>query len=322
MRNALQTLTLLALTLTPCTAFPQAWPARPILVISATGLGNPGDTALRLMAPKLSEALGQPIVIETRAGGSGTIAYTAVARAAPDGYTLAFGTSSLVTLRYLLKNPPLDPQKDLSPVSLALRSPSVFAVTASLPVRSVKEFIDYAKKNPGKLSFMHTGVGAGLHLIGESMNQHAGINMLAIAYKQSGGTMTNDFLTGRVPVYFSSMGTMRPFHIEGKARIIAVVYDRRFPQMPEIPTVNETLPDFYNVIPWWAFLGPAGLPGTISDRFAAETRKALEDPAITAKVEASGAFVVAGTPGELAAHLRRETEFMGGLIRSLGIIPE
>jgi tripartite-type tricarboxylate transporter receptor subunit TctC len=313
---------MLALALIFNAAHAQAWPARPIQVISATGLGNPGDTALRLIAPKMTEALGQTIVIDTRAGGSGTIAYTAVARAAPDGHTLTLATSSLATLRYLMKNPPVDPQKDFTPVSLVLRSPSVFAVTATLPVRSVKEFVDYAKKNPGKLSFVHTGVGAGLHLIGESLNQTAGISMQAIAYKQSGGTMTNDFLTGRVPVYFSSMGTMRPHHIEGRARIIAVVNDKRFPQLPDIPTVNETLPDFYNVIPWWAFLGPAGMPNAISERLAAETRKALEDPAIAAKVEASGAFIVANTPTEFAAHLKRETEFMGGLIRSLGIVPE
>ncbi|MFM9972260.1 MAG: Bug family tripartite tricarboxylate transporter substrate binding protein [Burkholderiales bacterium] len=322
MKTILQPLAIFALALFHSGVFAQSWPAKPIQVISATGLGNPGDTALRLIAPKMTEALGQPIVIETRAGGSGTIAYTAVARAAPDGYSIAFGTSSLATLRYLLKNPPVDPQKDFTPVSLVARSPSVFAVTASLPVKSVKEFVDYAKKNPGKLSFVHTGVGAGLHLIGESLNQHAGINMLAIAYKQSGGTMTNDFLTGRVPVYFSSLGTMRPFHVEGRARIIAVVNDKRFPQMGDIPTINETLPDFYNVIPWWAFLGPAGMPNTIAERFAAETRKALDDPAVTAKVEASGAFIVAGTPSEFAAHLKRETEFMGGLIRSLGIVPE
>jgi tripartite-type tricarboxylate transporter receptor subunit TctC len=322
MKNALPPVAILALAFLPNTALPQSWPARPIQVISATGLGNPGDTALRLIAPKMTEALGQTIVIETRAGGSGTIAYTAVARAAPDGYTLTLATSSLATLRYLMKNPPVDPQKDFTPVTLALRSPSVFAVTASLPVKSVKEFVDYAKKNPGKLSFVHTGVGAGLHLIGESLNQTAGISMLPIAYKQSGGTMTNDFLTGRVPVYFSSMGTMRPHHIEGRARIIAVVNDKRFPQLPEIPTVNETLPDFYNVIPWWAFLGPAGMPSAIAERFAAETKKALEDPAVASKVEASGAFIAAGTPGEFAAHLKRETEFMGGLIRSLGIVPE
>lgn len=322
MRHALHTLAMLSIAFIPEAALPQAWPARPIQVISATGLGNPGDTALRLIAPKLTEALGQTVVVETRAGGSGTIAYTAVARAAPDGYTLTFGTSSLATLRYLMKNPPVDPQKDFTPVSLALRSPSVFAVTASLPVRSVKEFIDYAKKNPGKLSFVHTGVGAGLHLIGESLNQSAGISMLAVAYKQSGGTMTNDFLTGRVPVYFSSLGTMRPLHMEGRARIIAVISDKRFPQLTDIPTVNETLPDFFNVIPWWAFLGPAGMPNAIAERFAAETRKALDDPAVTTKLEAFGAFIVAGTPGEFAAHLKRETEFMGELIRSLGIVPE
>jgi len=322
MRNALHALAIFALLLLPIAALPQAWPAKPILVVSGTGLGNPGDTALRQIAPRITDALGQPIVIETRAGGSGTIAYSAVARAAPDGYTILFGTSSLATLRYLIKNPPVDPLKDFAPVSLVLSSPSVFAVTGSLPVSSVKEFIDYAKKNPGKLSFVHTGVGAGLHLIGESLKQHAGISMVAVPYKQSGGTMTNDFITGRVPVYFSSLGTMRPFHADGRARIIAVINSKRFRQLPDIPTVNETLPGFYNVMPWFAFLGPAGMANPIAERFAAETRKALDDPKVTALLDAYGANIIGSTPEGLAAHMKRETEFMGRLIPSLGIVPE
>lgn len=321
-KNTLHALAILAIALFPPAAFPQAWPAKPILVVSGTGLGNPGDQALRQIAPKLTEALGQSVVIETRAGGSGTIAYGAVARAPSDGYTMLFGTSSLATLRYLIKNPPVDPLKDFAPVSLVVSSPSVFAVTASLPVRSVGEFIDYAKKNPGKLSFVHTGVGAGLHLIGESLKQHAGIDMLAVAYKQSGGTMTNDFLTGRVPVYFSSLGTMRPFTVDGRAKIIAVFNSKRLRQLPDVPTVNETLPDFYNVMPWFAFMGPAGLANPIAERFSAETRKALDDAKITAFLENYGAVVIGSTPQELAAHLKRETEFMGKLIRSLGIVPE
>jgi len=322
MRDALNALAILALAFLPGAASAQAWPARPIQVISGTGLGNPGDTALRLIAPRMSDALGQPIVIETRAGGSGTIAYTGVAHAAPDGYTIVFGTSSLATLRYLIKNPPVDPLKDFTPVSLVVSSPSVFAIAPSLPVNSVKDFIDYAKKNPGKLSFVHTGVGAGLHLIGESLKQYAGIDMLAVAYKQSGGTMTNDFLTGRVPVYFSSLGTMRPFFDAGKAKIIAVVNSKRFRQLPDVPTVNETLPGFYNVMPWFAFLGPAGMANPIAERFSAETRKALDDPKITARLEAYGANIIGSTPEGLAAHLKRETEFMGKLIPSLGIVPE
>jgi tripartite-type tricarboxylate transporter receptor subunit TctC len=322
MRNALHAFVILALALVPVAALPQAWPARPILVISGTGLGNPGDTALRLIAPKISDALGVPVAIETRAGGSGQIAYTAVARAAPDGYTILFGTSSLATLRHLIKNPAVDPLKDFTPVSLVVTSPSVFAVTASLPVSSVKEFLDYAKKNPGKLSFVHTGVGAALHLIGESLNQHAGIKMVAVPYKQSGGTMTNDFVTGRVPVYFSSLGTMRPLHADGRAKIIAVVNSKRFRQLPDVPTLNETFPDLYNVMPWFAFLGPLGMSNAIAERFSAETRKALDDPQVTARLEAYGAFIVGNTPAELAAYMKRENEFMGKLIRSLGIVPE
>ena len=322
MRNMLRSAAVFALALVPLAASAQAWPARPILVVSGTGLGNPGDTTLRLIAPKMSESLGVPIAIESRPGGSGQIAYTAVARAATDGYTICFGTSSLATLRYLMKNPAVDPLRDFAPVSLVVTSPSVFAIAPSLPVNSVKEFIEYARQNPGKISYVHTGVGAALHLMGEALNQYAGIKLVPVPYKQSGGTMTNDFITGRVPVYFSSLGTMRPFHESGKAKIIAVFNNKRFRQLPNIPTVNETLPDYYNVMPWFAFVAPLGLPNAIAERLSAETRKALDDPKIAASVEAYGAFAVGGTPDELAAYMKRETEFMGKLIPSLGIAPE
>ena len=302
--------------------YAQGYPTKPVRLVVPSVPGGGTDITARLIAPKLSEYLGQQIVVDNRPGASTMIGVELVARAAPDGYTILFGTSSLATLRYLIKNPPVDPLKDFAPVSLVLSSPSVFAVTGSLPVSSVKEFIDYAKKNPGKLSFVHTGVGAGLHLIGESLKQHAGISMVAVPYKQSGGTMTNDFITGRVPVYFSSLGTMRPFHADGRARIIAVINSKRFRQLPDIPTVNETLPGFYNVMPWFAFLGPAGMANPIAERFAAETRKALDDPKVTALLDAYGANIIGSTPEGLAAHMKRETEFMGRLIPSLGIVPE
>ena len=187
----------LAACLAPVGAMAQAYPVKPIQVISATGLGNPGDTTLRAIGPKMTEAMGQPVVIETRAGASGAIATVAVAKAAADGYTLLYGTSIVATARFLIKNPPYDVQRDLTPVSFVASVPSVVAITPSLPVNSLRELIDYAKRNPGKLSFPHTGSGLALHLIGESFNQAAGVDLLAVPYKASGSTLVGDFLAGR-----------------------------------------------------------------------------------------------------------------------------
>ena len=300
----------------------QSYPSKPIQVISATGLGNPGDTTLRAIAPKMTEALGQPVVIETRAGASGAIATVAVARAAPDGYTLLYGTSIVATARYLIKNPPYDVQRDLTPVSFVASVPSVVAITPSLPVNSMKELIDYAKRNPGKLSFPHTGAGLALHLIGESLNQAAGIDLLAVPYKASGSTLVGDFLAGRVQVYYAALGTVRPHLGPGKVKLIGVVNSTRIRQLPDVPTVNETLPDYYNIAAWFGFLGPAGLPAPIATRIAAETKKALEDPQVMAQVEAFGVFIVASTPAEFAGIIQRESDVMGKLIKSLGIVPE
>lgn len=300
----------------------QPYPVKPIQVISATGLGNPGDTTLRAIGPKMSEAMGQPMVIETRAGASGAIATVAVAKAPADGYTLLYGTSIVATARFLIKNPPYDVQKDLTPISFVASVPSVVAITPLLAVNSMKELIDYAKKNPGKLSFPHTGQGLALHLIGESFNQAAGIDLLAVPYKASGSTLVGDFLAGRVHVYFAALGTVRPHLGPGKVRLVGVVNSTRIKQLPDVPTVNETLPDYYNIAAWFGFLGPAGLPAPIATRIAAEARKALDDPQVAAQVEAFGVFIVDSTPAEFSNIIRRESEVMGKLIKSLGIVPE
>ncbi len=313
---------LLALALASSAVMAQNYPAKPIQIISGTGFGNPGDVTLRAIAPKMSAALGQPVIVETRAGASGAIATVAVAKAPPDGYTLLYGTSILATAPFLIKNPPYEVQRDLTPVSFVVSVPSVIAITASLPVNSVKELIDYAKKNPGKLSYAHTGAGLALNLIGESLNQYSGIDLVGVPYKASGSTLVNDFLSGRVQVYFAALGTVRPHVGPGKVKLVGVINGSRLRQIPDVPTINETLPDYYNIAAWFAFLGPAGMPRPIADRIALETRKALDDPQITAQVEAFGLFIVGSRPDEFAAIIRRESEVMGKLIKSLGIVPE
>ena len=312
----------LAVALGTSGALAQSWPSKPIQVLSATGAGNPGDVTLRAITPKMSEALGQPMVIEMRPGASGTLAVTGTMKAPADGHTLLYGTSFLIGSRYLLKDPPFDVLKDLTPISFVVASPSVFAIHPSIPANNLREFIDYAKANPGKLSYVHTGEGLALHLIGQALNQRAGIDLLPVGYKASGSTMVNDFVSGRVPVYFPGLGNIRPFVTAGKVKLIAVVNGQRLRQIPDVPTVEETLPGFFNVTPWFAFLGPAGLPRPIADRVAAETKKALADPAIVAQLDAFGVATGGGTPDEFAAKIRYEIEAMGRLFKTLDLKPE
>jgi tripartite-type tricarboxylate transporter receptor subunit TctC len=320
--NAMKGLAAAGLFLLQGTVLAQAWPAKPILMLSATGAGNPGDVTLRAITPKMGEALGQPFIIDMRPGASGTLAITGAMKAQPDGYTLLFGTSYLVGSRFLLKDPPFDVLKDLTPVSFVIASPSVFAIHPSIPANNLREFIAYAKANPGKLSYVHTGEGLALHLIGQALNQRAGIDLLTVGYKASGSNMVNDFVSGRVPIYFPGLGTIRPFTSAGKAKLIAVWNGQRLHQIPDVPTVEETLPGIFNVTPWFAFLGPAGLPRPIADRVAAETKKALNDPQIVAQLDNFGVFISGSTPDEFAAKLRYEIDAMGKLFKSLNLRPE
>jgi tripartite-type tricarboxylate transporter receptor subunit TctC len=311
-----------ALVLASAGATAQGWPSKPIQMLSATGAGNPGDVTLRAITPKMSEALGQPFVIDMRPGASGTLAVTGTMKAVPDGHTLLYGTSFLIGSRFLLKDPPFDVLKDLAPISFVIASPSVFAIHESIPASNLREFIAYAKANPGKLSYVHTGEGLALHLIGQALNEKAGIDLLPVGYKASGSNMVNDFVSGRVPVYFPGLGTIRPFVAAGKVRLIAVVNGQRLRQLPDVPTVEETLPGFFNVTPWFAFLGPAGLPRPIAERVAAETKKALADPQILAQLDNFGISVGGSSPEEFAAKIRYEIDAMGKLFKTLNLKPE
>jgi tripartite-type tricarboxylate transporter receptor subunit TctC len=321
MRSA-TTFAAMALLLVCGTSSAQQWPSKPIQMLSATGSGNPGDITLRAITPRMSEALGQPFVIDMRPGASGVLAITATMKAPADGHTLLFGTSFLVGSRFLLKDPPFDVLRDLNPISFVIASPSVFAIHSSIPANNMREFIDYAKANPGKLSYVHTGEGLALHLIGQALNQRAGLDLLPIGYKASGSTMVNDVVSGRVPIYFPGLGTIRPFVQAGKVRLIAVVNNTRLKQLPDVPTVEETLPGIFNVTPWFAFLGPAGLPRPIAERVSAETKKALSDPAIAEKLETFGISIGGSTPDEFMAKLRYEIDAMGKLFKTLNIKPE
>src|SRR4051812_48581509 len=264
--------------LLPQAAWPQAFPSKAIQVISTASPGSSGDAALRLIATKMSAALGQPMVVDVRPAARGAQMAQALARAIPDGHTITFGTSgTYVNSRFLFKNVSFDVLRDFVPISLTVRSPTYVAVSNALPIHSLAELIDYAKKNPGRIEYASTGAGSVFHLAGESLKLYAGIDMLHVPYAQANfSQMINDWVSGRVPLYFPAYAFLAPNL--AKVRPLAVLGTQRSARMPDVPAVVETIPGFQTFDVWWAFFGPAGMPAPVAARLADESRAALKFP--------------------------------------------
>jgi len=301
----------------------QSWPSKPILVVSSASPGSSGDAALRMMAAKMTASLSQPVVVELKTAARGAQAAQALAKAAPDGYTITYGTSgTYVNARFLYKNLAFDVFKDFAPISLAVGSPSYVVVNASVPVNSLQELIDYAKRNPGKLEYASTGIGSVFHLTGESLKLYAGIDLLHVPYAQANfSQMINDWASGRVALWFPTYAFLAP-NMANKVKPLAIVDTRRSARLPDLPTVAEVVPGFQGFPAWWAFFGPAGLPSAIAEHLSAEVRAALKAPDVQPKLSDLGLSTLASTPEELAAHLRREIDAVGKLTKAIGLEPE
>jgi tripartite-type tricarboxylate transporter receptor subunit TctC len=304
-------------------AWSQAYPVKPIQVISSTPAGNAGDTALRLVTAKMGEAFGQPIIIDTRPGASGSLAAAAVARAAPDGYTLLLTSPTLLSAPFMFKQQTFDGFKDFSPISILIDVPNLIVINSQVPARSMAELIDYAKKNPGKLAYGTTGIGSTFHMFGETLKQAAHIDMLHVPYNSGGlATMTTDLATGRMQVYFPSYTTIQPFLSSGNVRVLAVIGRTRLKTLPDVPIINDSVPDFYNWQPWFGMLGPARMNRATVERLAAEIRKGLADPGVLAKLEALSLFVMGNTPDEYAARMKADFQYLSKTLPALGIVPQ
>jgi len=227
-----------------------------------------------------------------------------------------------VNARFLYKNLAFDVLKDFTPISLAVGSPSYVVVNARVPVNSLAELIDYAKKNPGKIEYASTGVGSVFHLTGESLKLYAGIDLLHVPYAQANfSQMINDWASGRVALWFPTYAFLAP-NMANKVKPLAIVDTRRSARLPDLPTVAEIVPGFQGFPAWWAFFGPAGLPSSISERLSIEVRAALNAPDVRPKLDDLGLSILASTPQELDAHLRREIEAVGKLTKAIGLEPE
>ncbi|PZW43130.1 tripartite-type tricarboxylate transporter receptor subunit TctC [Humitalea rosea] len=282
-----------------------AFPSRPITVVNAYGAGGQTDIATRLTADRLATAIGQRVLVENRVGGATSIASTAVAHARPDGYMLLAGTSSLAinpTLQPRLT--PRDPMTELAPVGAVYRGAFVFHIYPGLPARTLPEFIAYAKANPGKLNYGGV-VGTVVHLATEMLCQRAGIEMTAVP-NRGGVEGLLDLQAGRIHCNFQSPVEAMPSLEDGKTIALAISSRERLPNLPNVPTVAETLPGFEAVL-WMALFAPAGTPEPVIDKIAAALGTVTEDPAYKARMAQLGLTAETGGPADVRALLAADT---------------
>jgi tripartite-type tricarboxylate transporter receptor subunit TctC len=317
-RHVMKIMTGSGLGLLPHAAAAQAkWPARFVRLVVPFPPGGGTDAIARVVAVKLSAIWGQEMVIENKGGGATSIGTDMVAKAEPDGYTVLLQSVPLVVNRFLFASLPYD-AADLAPVSLICDYPNVMAVPMSSPARTVQEFIDYAKANPGKVKYASSGYGTSVHLSGELFKRMAGVDLQHIPYRGAGPAF-NDLIPGRVDVMFNNVGSVVPFIRGGKLRALGVTSAKRNPALPEVPTVSEAGVPGFNVTGFYAYFAPARTPSHIIAKFHADTVTALGDPVIRQRLDQLGVGVVGSTPAELDAFLKSETAKWGPIIKEAGI---
>jgi tripartite-type tricarboxylate transporter receptor subunit TctC len=309
----------IALLLCSAAALGQGFPGKPVTLIVPNPPGGLVDTSARLLSDPLARLLNQSVIVENRPGGSGNIAYQAVARAKPDGYTLLASYSA-----YHTANPALipklqwDPVKDFAPVALLTVATNVIAVHPSLPVNNLKEFIEYARKNPGKLNYASQGNGSLSHIGTELFKQQTQTDMVHVPYKGSGAAI-QDVLSGQVQVFITTPPSVMGHVQVGKLKALAVAGRSRHPMMPNVPTTAEAgVPDF-SLEAWVGLFAPAGTPPEVVAKLSEEVRKSLETPESRQRAAAQGVEIRYLPPDALRSLLRRELDYWGKLIRTANI---
>ena len=304
----------------PLAAQAQGYPSRPIRSIMTVAGG--ADIVARLVAQGLTAALGQPVVVETQSGAGGAIGAEAVARAAPDGYTIMLtSASALVMNRFLSKNARLDPLRDFTPITKAFETVALIVTSPALPVESLRDLFEYAKRHPGKLSYGTSGIGTTHHLSGESIRLLTGIDWVHVPYK-GGPPVITDLIGGEIQVGFSILATAAPFLASGKIRVLAVNGAKRYHVIPNVPTLTEQLPGYEPPSTWGGYFGPAGMPQAIVVRLHDEIVRILSSPEVRAKSEDIGFPIATSTPDELTATIRRDIEYTARIVKAIGIRPE
>jgi tripartite-type tricarboxylate transporter receptor subunit TctC len=310
-------LALLLLAALPGAALAQpAWPSKPVRIVVPYPPGGITDTVTRLSAPKLQEAIGQPVMVENKVGNGGALATEFVAKSAPDGYTLLMGSAAPQTLNQYIQKLGYDGLKDFAPVTLINTNPLVLMVHPAVPAQSVRELIALARAQPGKLNF--AGAGGLTQFSGEIFKHMAGLDMVYVPYK-GGAPATAAAVAGDVQVTFANYSDALPQIRAGKLRALGITSSKRFPQSPEVPTIAEAGIPGYAVDSWNGLFAPAGTPPEIVNRVSAAIQQGFKDPALRKRMEDIGATPVGDTPEQFRALVQSEQLKWGNFVRQTGI---
>jgi tripartite-type tricarboxylate transporter receptor subunit TctC len=283
----------------------QSWPTKPVRMIIAFPPGGPTDLVSRVLAQKLSEQLGQQVIVDNKPGAGGNIAAELAARATPDGYTIFYNTSAIVIGPALYGKVNYDTLKDFAPVLLTASVPMVLVVNPQLPARSVKEFVDLAKTRSGALNYSSSGTGTITHLASAMMSTQTGIQTQHIPYKGSAPGLV-DLASGQTQFMIDTINTVLPYVRDSRLRGLAVTSAKRSPLLPDLPTLAEAGISGFEAAAWQGIVVPTGTPNEIVQKLNAEVNKALAHPDIRSRLAAQGADILGGTPAEYAAYLRSE----------------
>jgi tripartite-type tricarboxylate transporter receptor subunit TctC len=300
-------------------AVAQAWPSRVVTIVVPFAAGGPTDLVARVLAERLRGVLGQPVIVENRAGGGGDVGGQHVARAAPDGHTLLLSTTGSIAInRHLTPNPAYDPLRDFLPISLTFKSDHVVIVNPRVQATSLAELIALLRAQPQGFSYGSAGVGATSHMIAEYFKARAGVSMEHVPYRGAGPALA-DLVAGHVHVMVDSLANAMTQIRAGTVRALAVTGRERHPQLPDVPTALEAgVPDFV-AFAWGALLAPLGTPAAIIERLSEAVRGIYADAEVRERLATAGADAIASRPDELAAFMAEDTARWEGILRNTGL---
>lgn len=304
----------------PSVSLAQAYPTKPVRIVVGYAPGGTTDIIARIIGARLTEKLGQPVIVDNRAGAGGNIGAEMVAKAAPDGLTLMLATAGTMAINpSIYKNMPVDTVRDFAPISLIATLPNLMVVNPKVPARTVPEFVAWAKSQPGKVFFASSGNGNTPHMTAELFNQVAGLSMVHVPYKGSGSALTDLIGGSGVQVMFDNMPSAIGHARSGALRAIAVTSAKRVEAEPEIPTVSESGYPEFKVVTWFGLVAPAGTPPAIVDRLNREVADAIRSPEIRKRLIELGAEPTTNSPAEFLDLVRSERETWSKVVKSAKI---